>query len=184
MNVRKLFPIKYVKPLPIEQQIEKCESEINKIKQEIIDAIEGVHRLTTNEFSIWFAKEVIKMYKLPSLEKLSARLNALRLVKYGLNNQNQKQKTISKSCISQEEIETAKMHPIVELARSRLDLKQSGKNFVALCPFHKERTPSFYLYPETNSFYCYGCCKGGDNLTLTMALYGISFKEAVSMLQH
>ncbi|PIV85902.1 MAG: hypothetical protein COW50_04490 [Candidatus Moranbacteria bacterium CG17_big_fil_post_rev_8_21_14_2_50_41_107] len=70
-----------------------------------------------------------------------------------------------------------------ELARSQIDLKSSGKNFVGLCPFHMEKTPSFYLYTETNSFYCFGCQTGGDVITLTMHLYSIRFTDAVAMLQ-
>lgn len=76
----------------------------------------------------------------------------------------------------------AKSYPITELARSRLELKQSGKNFVALCPLHSEKTPSFYLYTESNSFYCFGCQAGGDVITLTMHLYGLGFTDAVAML--
>ena len=77
----------------------------------------------------------------------------------------------------------AKNFPIYELARSQIDLKSSGKNFVGLCPFHTEKTPSFYLYTETNSFYCFGCQTGGDVITLTMHIYGIGFTDAVTMLQ-
>jgi len=70
------------------------------------------------------------------------------------------------------------------LARSKLELMQSGGNFISLCPFHNEKTPSFYIYPESNKFYCFGCQAKGDVITLTMALHGIEFKEAVGMLQN
>jgi hypothetical protein len=78
----------------------------------------------------------------------------------------------------------AKNYPIYEIARSRVDLKPRGKNFVGLCPFafHEEKTPSFYLYTETNSFFCFGCNTGGDVITLTCELYGIGFADAVAML--
>lgn len=78
----------------------------------------------------------------------------------------------------------AKSYPIYEIARSRVDLKPRGKNYVGRCPFpcHEDKTPSFYLYTETNSFFCFGCNMGGDVITLTMELYGIKFDDALAML--
>ena len=46
-----------------------------------------------------------------------------------------------------------------------VSLKRRGRNLVGLCPFHGEKTPSFNLYPETSSFYCFGCGAGGDVIT-------------------
>jgi len=83
----------------------------------------------------------------------------------------------------QEMIDIAKTRSISELARDKLQLKPSGKNFVALCPFHNEKTPSCYFYTETNSFYCFGCNEKGDVIKFTMLFYGIGFREAVRMLQ-
>ena len=45
---------------------------------------------------------------------------------------------------------------------SYIDLKRRGKNLVGLCPFHNEKTPSFTVYPETASYYCFGCGAGGE----------------------
>lgn len=82
----------------------------------------------------------------------------------------------------QELIAVAKTRPIHELARSKLEIRPSGKNFVALCPFHNEKTPSCYFYTETNTFYCFGCQEGGDVITFIQHLYGVDFKEAVRMI--
>lgn len=81
-----------------------------------------------------------------------------------------------------EDKDRAKSYPIYEIARSRIDLKPRGKNFVGLCPFHEEKHASFYIYTGTNSFYCFGCNTGGDVITLTMELYGIDFTDALAML--
>jgi hypothetical protein len=83
----------------------------------------------------------------------------------------------------QEMLDIAKTRPLYEFARDKLELKPSGKNFVGLCPFHNERTPSCYFYTETNTFYCFGCGEKGDIINFTMRFYGIDFKEAVKMLQ-
>lgn len=80
-------------------------------------------------------------------------------------------------------IATAKARPIAELARDKLELRPSGKNFVALCPFHNEKTPSCYFYTQTNTFYCFGCGEKGDVITFIMRLYGIGFTDAVKMLK-
>ncbi|MCD6568551.1 hypothetical protein J7K70_00135 [bacterium] len=79
-------------------------------------------------------------------------------------------------------IEQAKQTPIVDIASSFLQLKKSGKNYKALCPFHKEKHPSFYLYPETNSFYCFGCNQGGDVIKLVELAFNLEFKEAIEYL--
>ena len=52
----------------------------------------------------------------------------------------------------------------------------------ALCLFHKESKPSFQVYPKTNSFYCFGCGKGGDVIAFIMMTKGVSFVEAVRIL--
>ena len=54
---------------------------------------------------------------------------------------------------------------IVELVGGYVQLKRKGRLYGGLCPFHSEKTPSFYVYPDTQSFYCFGCGAGGDAVT-------------------
>ena len=61
-------------------------------------------------------------------------------------------------------------------------LKRRGKNLVGLCPFHNEKTPSFTVYPENGSFYCFGCGATGDVITFTSRLLGISNASAARQL--
>jgi DNA primase len=71
---------------------------------------------------------------------------------------------------------------IVEVAPSYVNLKQKGRYRVGLCPFHNEKTPSFYIYPESESFYCFGCGAGGDVITFIKKIESLSYLDSVSFL--
>lgn len=71
---------------------------------------------------------------------------------------------------------------IVEVIGSYLPLKRAGANFVALCPFHKEKTPSFNVNPHRQIFHCFGCHKGGDVFTFVKEYENLTFPEAVRRL--
>src|SRR5438552_623182 len=71
---------------------------------------------------------------------------------------------------------------IVEVVGSYLPLKRVGANFVTLCPFHKEKSPSFNVNPHKQIFHCFGCHKGGDVFTFLREYENLSFVEAVRRL--
>ena len=71
---------------------------------------------------------------------------------------------------------------IVDIIGSYLPLKKAGANFVALCPFHKEKTPSFNVNPHKQIFHCFGCHKGGDVFTFVKEYENIGFMDAVRRL--
>lgn len=71
---------------------------------------------------------------------------------------------------------------IVEVIGSYLPLKRAGANFVALCPFHREKTPSFHVNPQRQIFHCFGCHKGGDVFRFVQDFESLSFGEAVRRL--
>ncbi|MBE7159509.1 MAG: DNA primase, partial [Rhodospirillales bacterium] len=68
---------------------------------------------------------------------------------------------------------------IVRLLGDYLKLRKSGANWNALCPFHKERSGSFYIYPNTASYYCFGCREHGDVFTFIMRMESLGFPDAV-----
>ena len=68
---------------------------------------------------------------------------------------------------------------IESVISSSITLKRRGKTLVGLCPFHNEKTPSFTVYPESNSFYCYGCGAGGDVITFVRRMENLDYIEAV-----
>ncbi|NOY06104.1 MAG: DNA primase [Chlorobi bacterium] len=71
---------------------------------------------------------------------------------------------------------------IVDVIGDYLRLQKRGKNYIALCPFHNEKTPSFNVSPERRIFKCFGCGKGGNVFTFLMEMEKISYKEAVRTL--
>ena len=71
---------------------------------------------------------------------------------------------------------------IVDVIGSYLPLKRAGTNFVGLCPFHKEKTPSFNVSPSKQIFHCFGCHKGGDVFTFLREFENLSFVESVQRL--
>lgn len=72
--------------------------------------------------------------------------------------------------------------PIEDVIGRYISLKRVGKNYVALCPFHRERTPSFTVAPDKGFYHCFGCGKSGDIFTFVMEIEKISFMEALRKL--
>ena len=71
---------------------------------------------------------------------------------------------------------------IVELIGSYVTLKRAGSNYNGLCPFHSEKTPSFTVFPDSESFYCFGCGAGGDCVTFVMKNDNLDYPSAVEVL--
>ncbi len=71
---------------------------------------------------------------------------------------------------------------IVDVIGASIPLKRAGANFTALCPFHKEKSPSFNVNPHKQIFHCFGCHKGGDVFTFVREYENLSFMEAVKRL--
>ena len=71
---------------------------------------------------------------------------------------------------------------IVDLIGEYVDLKRSGSNYMGICPFHSEKTPSFSVSPSKSIFKCFGCGVGGDVITFIMKRENLSFPEAVEFL--
>jgi len=71
---------------------------------------------------------------------------------------------------------------IVDFISEYINLSKTGQNYRALCPFHPEKTPSFFVSPSKQIFHCFGCGKGGDVLSFLMEYEKLSFIEALSIL--
>jgi DNA primase len=71
---------------------------------------------------------------------------------------------------------------IVDLIGEKVQLRQAGRSFKGLCPFHNEKTPSFVVYPENQHYHCFGCGKSGDAFTFIMDTENLDFRDALKLL--
>jgi DNA primase len=85
--------------------------------------------------------------------------------------------------IKQDSIENLKSNiDVVDVVSSYIEIKKSGSNFKALCPFHGEKTPSMVISPSKQIFHCFGCGIGGDGIKFTMEYENLSYPEAIEKL--
>lgn len=71
---------------------------------------------------------------------------------------------------------------IADIVALHVEMKRAGANLKGLCPFHQEKTPSFVVSPERQTFHCFGCGRGGNVFTFLMEMEGVTFPEAVREL--
>nr|MCR5122018.1 DNA primase [Ruminococcus sp.] len=73
-------------------------------------------------------------------------------------------------------------NPIADVIGEYVNLKKTGRDYVGLCPFHNEKTPSFHVHPDKEFFYCFGCHVGGDIITFIMKYQNLDYMETVKLL--
>src|SRR5689334_18703761 len=71
---------------------------------------------------------------------------------------------------------------IVRIIQDYVPLKKKGNNWMACCPFHQEKTPSFSVNPRKEAFYCFGCAKGGDVFRFVMEMENVGFPDALRIV--
>jgi hypothetical protein len=125
----------------------------------------------------WFMEEYLEAFEAPEYEERKKRIRKLESFLSKKKSDNWQD--------FQRKLEIAREYPIERLAEQQLELKRASPDRkVALCPFHNENTPSFYLFLKQNSYHCFGCQAHGDVISLTEQLYSVDFKDAVEMLQN
>lgn len=157
----KVFP--QAKPVA-KQLIKEYENQVKTLSLEIYSDLLRTYKLSAaaDEFSVWFTEKVIEIWRGSKLEWLVKNIQRL---KWGLTKERP-------GVITNEQIRRAKDFPFEKLIESK-------RNF-ALCPFHPDKHPSFYI--KNNFGFCFACGWNGDTIKFLMEKNGLNFKEAVKHL--
>jgi len=159
-----------------EQQIEGEESDKKRWKREMTSwnsryILETLLEAADKSIKYW-------LRKLRKLE--NAPLHAYAWYVLHPNDSPPKKRNIKKGYLPVQDIEKAKAVPIADLYQN--PLRGHGRILSGRCPFHNERTPSFKIYTDKNSFWCYGCSQGGTAVDYIMIRDDVDFLEAVKTL--
>jgi hypothetical protein len=127
-----------------------------------------------DEVTYYWLRTWIKATDGPRLSELESHIIRLKRLLYRNQQDN-------KNSITIDTLELARALPIEQLLDSP-PLRKSGRTLSALCPFHQDKSPSFFIYSDQNRWWCYGCNQGGDAITFVRLSQGLSFKEAVNYL--
>ena len=85
--------------------------------------------------------------------------------------------------ISQQTIDQVKQYSgIVEFIQQYVKLTKRGQNYIGLCPFHSEKTPSFTVSPQKKIFHCFGCHESGDLISFAEKIDSLTFYEAIEVI--
>lgn len=167
----KIFPeAKKIIFLKIEELEKERHLMVKLIKKEL-KCIKNI----SDEVSQFIYREIVKIWHIGRLREIESHILKLKIM---IKANNSKKK--NKKWITEKQIQNVLQIPIESLIN--WPLRKCGIDFIGLCPFHKEKNPSFHIYTETNSFYCFGCGKGGNVINFIRILHGYSFPEAVNHL--
>ena len=165
-----IFPeVKDVVPEKVKElseDIEIIDSLVKKLYQIIND-----HEL--NDFDDFFYRKYVEIFYQKELERLLKERKRFERLLYN-------QDLVPINEITNDDIERAKQEPIENFLPDRL--QKFGNKYRCHCPLHTENTPSCYVYKNNNSFYCFGCKKGGDVITLIRYLNDCSFIDAIKYI--
>lgn len=152
--------------------------EKKRLQENIINLkLSFVKKIIATDFTYWFFIKWIECTDGEKLKEINHHLIRLKHQRYINSN-----KSNRPNHLNQDQIDSVLNIPFKDVAKKYVLLKKLGRLYIGLCPFHNEKNPSFYIYPDTNSFYCYGCQKGGNIITFLKLIEGYSFKQAVDLL--
>lgn len=168
-EIKEAFP----DALPIiNAKIRERKAERREMLIEIRDSLKLSRGYDETTREVW--TEWIKLLYGPKLDAIDSHLWRLKG-----NRANLRGKSPHPDMITTDMIERAKEFPIESFAD--MELRKYGKRSRGLCPFHQEKTPSFFIN-QNNTFHCFGCGKGGDSIEFSRLKYGHTFPEAVRNL--
>ncbi len=160
----------------IPYKISEWELEKQKVVDQIKDVLIFSNTTLSDDFGRWFIREWVKINLGQELIFIKRHIKRLTRLMTILNFPNKNETDWHDKLISALEV------PIVEIVGTETELRIRGNRLFGLCPLHRERSPSFVIYSETNTFYCFGCNQGGNAITFIKLKHGFNFKEAIKYL--
>lgn len=164
----------------IPEKIVEWEAQRNELIEVIKSKLILIKRKSKDKNTLMFWREWVKAcegQQLFEIDNQIARLKQLQWLSKPRTTINE-----GNGHLTEEVIQQALQKPIESLLERDRTIRRSGRNLSCLCPLHEEKTPSFFIYPETNSFWCFGCSVGGNAINLVRLLHDYSFKDAVNYL--
>lgn len=165
----------------LDSKIEEYQEEKQKIREELKPLLGRINDMGDG-LSKKFWRQMLKViYPTTRLREIVLHINRLKRLKNIARVVFKENKNFIDTNY-EATLDLARGAQILDVVSPILHLKKTGNKYVGLCPFHEERVPSLYIYPNTNSFYCFGCCKGGDVIKFVQLYFGYDFKQAVQYL--
>lgn len=155
--------------------IKELTSKRNELVTYIGDELVLINAQSSDEIYRYFWKLWLMLNEGEELNMVDVKLARLYLLQHAIEG-----KPVSKGWMSDYDIKAARSYPVQDLFD--VVFRRSGNRLVGLCPFHKEKTPSFYVFLNQNNVHCFGCQKSFDSIGAYMELNSCDFKEAVSCL--
>lgn len=163
----------------IPEKLRELKNDREEVVLNIKSKLVEIEKTVKEDFSKWFCREFIKYIDGVRLVSIDSQISRFKRLKFLSTHTEIK----TKGRITEEQIQEALVHPIENIVSQITKLRRSGRDFIALCLLHTEKTPSFHIFTKTNTFWCFGCNKGGNSINLARLLYGYSFTESVHFLR-
>ena len=172
----------------VKQEIRKNKTEIRRIERWADKHLEQIE--TSDEFTKWFWAKALEIltpdepYERLNRLQMMLRLCPQRGAKGDSRGDKAQETTKAREAYINrlKRIEGAKQTPIISLYPFE-KVKRGPHRWTACCPIHGERTPSFVIYLDNNTWHCFGACgEGGDSIAFIMKLKGCDFNEALDIL--
>lgn len=157
----------------VPQKIGEWRTELTFLGRQIKAKLSLIRRKSAPK-NQWFWREWVKVSDGPRLLEIDRHIARLRRL------QNAMDGITRKGRIDDSMIARARSVPVESLIDRWF--RKSGGKLIGLCPLHPDKSPSFVVYPATNTCWCFGCQRGGDAIRLTMQLNSLGFKDAVMLL--
>lgn len=160
---------------------------IRELREECADLIRHIkHEMQLcrgeDDLAVMFIEECVKLVLVIPLVQKERTISFLQ----GLIAKKNPESTSPRFGVyTESQIQNARAVSIVEVAERHMgSLRVSGKTHVGRCPFHEDKTPSFYLYQDSNMYHCFGCNAHGDVISFVQKILNLDFPQAINYLIH